>query len=821
VLTVADDPVPGVTVVVLGVVRPTVAGDGISTRALASGETDSRGRFDLSVTVEDGELLTHGNAPAAVLVAQFEEGFTDSAFGARPGRWFGTTGLGADALTGETEVRLDHELLYGGWDTPFDGTDVTAWRQLDRSEPSRQRLGLEVRGRPLRNGAEYEREWGRGQLSVMLPDDRPEAVRVAYPGSNRFQPDYATTAALEDGRLWGEPTAVGAAGGGWSRFSIAAAYAEAADGPLAAPLVALFGADSFSALTDERRRQFESGTVWSELDDELQGLFISVFGQVAGDLGTAVSAASVAKDAVEYAYDQLDVPKSESDPGYVGNGGGSRDWDPNRFDTVPGSWPAVPDQQAVTHRLDVTADTERAANRQPVRLQGAWETEADGARLDLGFSVDFARTGPDLTAAEGESETATPSETPTPTATPTASIAGRWAQRAADAGNTGYSPTTGPDGELEQAWSFNAGGYYDPLFGAHYAPVTDGERLYVPTEYGPLLAVRPDGSPEWRFSEPRAPNGVEPAGIAVDDERVYMTMQETTTPAVSDRPAVYAVSKADGSPDWRYWFPDIEFSGRSSRLAPPTLAGDTLFVFGLAEDADPAGRSPLLALDPASGEVRWRVEVPGVWGFTDFAPAVADGAVLVHTRNRLSAYRPADGEQLWSFEVQGVSRVVTAGETALVLGTPPDVEGSGVLAYDLAASGSPAESEARRWAAFTDDPTVELDQLTVDPEEGVVYVTQKGSLEPDRLHALDLADGRLRDSYTRESVGAGGDPLVHPVLTEDVVYFGDPYGTLVGIDQATGETRFEVEHGGIDSYPVAVGSHLYTAGERLRAWKPG
>jgi len=177
-------------------------------------------------------------------------------------------------------------------------------------------------------------------------------------------------------------------------------------------------------------------------------------------------------------------------------------------------------------------------------------------------------------------------------------------------------------------------------------------------------------------------------GLAVDDERVYMTMRETTTPSVDSQPAIYAVFKDDGEPDWRYRFPDVEFGGRYSRLSQSTLE---MYAFAYAPRKFEGHTSPLVAIDVGEGEVEWRQQDTGAFRLSsnDFAPAVANRAVFVKTRDKMHAYDAISGEPLWESDVTGgASRVTVTGNTAMVLGSAPDTDESGLLGYDISSVSS-------------------------------------------------------------------------------------------------------------------------------------
>ena len=75
-------------------------------------------------------------------------------------------------------------------------------------------------------------------------------------------------------------------------------------------------------------------------------------------------------------------------------------------------------------------------------------------------------------------------------------------------------------------------------------------------------------------------------------------------------------------------------------FSSPALAGGTIYVGN-----DGQHRSSLHAIDPATGEVKWKFTVPNQIFST---PAVRDGAVYFHSRDdHVYALAAADGRLLW------------------------------------------------------------------------------------------------------------------------------------------------------------------------------
>lgn len=847
---VNGDPVPGATVAAMGVVETE---DDREARVLGHGRADGDGRFDLPLELGDEEsVVSTASANDVVVLAQVTVE-SDGPWGSAPvaaGSWFGTIGLSrSDALVRqvETRVTLANQLLLDGWESSLNHTDLSVWRTISSEDPGRQRLAIELRGKH-RNRLYVDERRGettetirapvyRGELSVQVPEDEYDRVRVEYPDDGLFDPGVARPEHLPsttDPSKWWE-----AEGDRWTRGTpLSELFEGTLEEPFLPPLYRFFGEDGFDPFTESDGQSRSNGQGLADLSDEMKSLLFNVFGEFPGVVGAAATVAGFLDTLGSYALDELAVPADTESGQAIGNGrtpetsvNASR----NAFDTVSTPWAFDFDDgqasnlkhrpPAVVHEVDLRVDVESGSNRQEIVAKGVWETETSpGARLLHGMTVDFGRVTPPETAIEAPEETTGTTSTTSTTAGAT-EIRGKWPQPRADARNTGHVGTAGPDGTADRVWRFDAdrSDETEGHFGTHYPPITDGERLYVATEYGPVLALGPDRSIDWQFTQPRARNGVEPSGIAVDDEHVYVTMEETTTNTVDDRPAVYAVSREDGSgpPEWTYRFPDLEFTGRRSAVTPPTVANGMVYAFGIAPESSngPAGTSPLAAIDAETGDEKWRRTVTGVRRYEAgaFPPAVTDDAVFLNTTESFHALDPRTDDPLWEAEenaVSGYSPVTVVDDTAVLIGTPPD-GGTALFGYDV--SNVDSGVVTRRWIDFEDTYDYEPSAVTVHPGSNTAYVAETHPRKRGRLHAVDLGDGEVLDTYGHD--GIGGDRLVVPAVTDDVVYFGDPYGTVVGLDRETGRARFELEHGGILETVTPAGDRLYTGGDYLTAWE--
>ncbi|MFH5924290.1 PQQ-binding-like beta-propeller repeat protein [Roseomonas xinghualingensis] len=173
------------------------------------------------------------------------------------------------------------------------------------------------------------------------------------------------------------------------------------------------------------------------------------------------------------------------------------------------------------------------------------------------------------------------------------------------------------------------------------------------------------------------------------------------------------------------------------------------------------GMAEVLALDPGTGEVRWRVSTPAP---TRGAPTVAGGRIFVPTvENQLLALSTEDGRRLWVYRGQPVA--------AVPLGLPaPAVEGDTVV------------------AGF---PSGELAALRT--ADGRVNWTES------------LAAGQnARRGGIAELAGVAG----MPVISDGRVIAAGQAGTSLSVDLRSGRRLWERDVGSTQS-PAVVGEWIF------------
>jgi outer membrane protein assembly factor BamB len=286
---------------------------------------------------------------------------------------------------------------------------------------------------------------------------------------------------------------------------------------------------------------------------------------------------------------------------------------------------------------------------------------------------------------------------------------------------------------------------------------------------GVVFAVRAtDGAQVW--VRPFAP--YEPILTAIRDGVVFGGTVDG---------AQVVLRASDGGTVWRT-------ASRGIASAPPTLAGDTLYV---ASDA-------LLALKVSDGSLRWQRSQPE--HLADHAPVVANGVVYVGS-SAVYAYRAADGMPLWHAVIgDGMNAPVLVGDvvyagseqhnwlvalnrsngatiwahrTGAGVTLPTVVDGTIYLGSDTV-SALRTHDGTSRWSHPV-QPSVLAAPIA---RAGVAYAATAGNFDhPSHVLALRADDGALIWEY---EVGPNlyYSPLLNPTVSRGVACFALPADRL-------------------------------------------
>lgn len=364
-----------------------------------------------------------------------------------------------------------------------------------------------------------------------------------------------------------------------------------------------------------------------------------------------------------------------------------------------------------------------------------------------------------------DSATATPTEAPgTATATEASGTAeprpldDEWSAYGYDLGNSGFNPESGPVTGRDVQWSQAVAG--DNTLPE---PAVTADRVLVASDTYLYAIDRGDGTLDWRtdlgietyFYTPAvaddvvyavgrglsgAYKGTDTPGrlaafdLATGDQRWSREAYVTSSPVVHDGRIHYAASTADhgyvraaatddGSQVWEYPFAGPEVT--SASLGTPALDDDTLYATGTV--GGDAGR--VLALDPAAGSERWRLETDAALELTPVCsdgdlflsdeagtlyavdtasgstrwttdlpdvppskPTVGNGLIYVLSDDHLHAIDRSDGTRRWTSEIGPVQSTITLTTDAVYVG------GNDMDAFD-------ATTGERRWQRAIDGYT--------------------------------------------------------------------------------------------------------------------
>lgn len=319
----------------------------------------------------------------------------------------------------------------------------------------------------------------------------------------------------------------------------------------------------------------------------------------------------------------------------------------------------------------------------------------------------------------------------------------------------------GGSAELVPRWRLQTG---SAVVGS---PRVEGGDLVVATRAGSVVSVDAgSGRARWRF-ETGERVGAPPV---VAGGLVYVS---TEIPGTSEG-TVFAVDARTGAEQWR--FPTTPAPAR----AP--AAGGGLVVIGTGDAGD------IVALDGASGEVRWRRAVPGV-----VALSAGPGVVVAATSEGLRVLDAATGGPRWSLATTPAPEAPVAVAGDLVV-----ADNGGALVAGLGTGdGSP------QWQLPLDG-----DVLRPPAVAGNVAVV----ITAGDLVALDLRSGELR--WQDE----GGDGV--EAATDGALVARTGGGHLILLDAATGQDRGQAAIGDDVAAPPAVaGGRAYVAsGDTVTAY---
>lgn len=316
--------------------------------------------------------------------------------------------------------------------------------------------------------------------------------------------------------------------------------------------------------------------------------------------------------------------------------------------------------------------------------------------------------------------------------------------------------------------------------------------------------------PAWTES---LPHSHLPTTPAIGPSRLYMSIgNHASTPAAM---RVVAFSLADGALQWERSLP---YAGSTT----PTLALDgegrtTVFALSGQDKSNTGpGNGAVLALDPVTGDTRWRWTVNRS---LSGPVVVADGRIYVHNTSygeaAVHALDATTGTELWRFDAGSV------------LHRAPTVAENRVFT---------SSGRNRLTAVRADDGSVEWEVKTngdgtrpvVDAKRGHIFMGHQNGLEAfcastgDRSWHLQTSTATTdEEDYLGVTTGpVVADALLFVQTSDTSPYAIGDLGHLHGVDPATGEVQWSLEDGRPASRAIGAGETALLA-RHLPSQEPG
>ncbi|PGF14430.1 hypothetical protein CP556_21460 [Natrinema sp. CBA1119] len=449
--------------------------------------------------------------------------------------------------------------------------------------------------------------------------------------------------------------------------------------------------------------------------------------------------------------------------------------------------------------------------------------------------------------------------------------AGTWPGSAYDSATTAYNPTaappTGDQGTTLDWWkTFETAPASEPA--------SDGDRLYVSADNEVIAFNAETLDPEWRYNDgdlfrdqpviagPFVLAFEQESGYSNTIDRLHVIEAESGSrrwdtsvsagahlPVVDEETAylatpgtVKAYNLASGSLNWQFDLPEVA-------SAQPALTEDRLFV--LTEDGEGygTGKADLYALDPETGNARWRARI----GDGNGQCVVADDQrVYATTTNGGVTALTHNGDEQWTHNESADNyEYLVANETLVYVTT---TNGAGVTALEKstgnrawresemgAASSLPSVTDAGVLIGTVNREVLLLDADTGDilwrrvhddvvdgqiPIDETVYVAGGSTLrahiagtaegvEPPRIPTL----GWATDGYDAGQTGGteGDGPTDEPEILWDQT-FDHSETTPPATD---GDTAY-IAAGDLKAVDLRTGESVWTydEGDTFQTWQP-
>ena len=298
------------------------------------------------------------------------------------------------------------------------------------------------------------------------------------------------------------------------------------------------------------------------------------------------------------------------------------------------------------------------------------------------------------------------------------------------------------------------------------APIVADGSLYYTSKGGTYALDTATGEIQWAKTSRAGREISSYFAPALSDDLLFVSGNVD-----NDTYGVFALSTADGSVQWSLETAD---EGRIENNSQPVVADGTLYVGG-NYDTESEGGGNLYALDPATGDERWRYVSPSDDIIS--APAVTGSTAVVYLgTDGIAAVEVADGSERWRAPSSS-GRWDTGLPTPAIAGDTVYVQAGDLYAFDVETGeqrwvqenlelniARPAVDTGRvyigttgRSASTTDDENVVIDSTTVLPAR--LYALESGgeSVPDVRIDAPDQPSVGTDNSFTAQ-LPDGFDP---------------------------------------------------------------
>jgi outer membrane protein assembly factor BamB/tetratricopeptide (TPR) repeat protein len=328
-----------------------------------------------------------------------------------------------------------------------------------------------------------------------------------------------------------------------------------------------------------------------------------------------------------------------------------------------------------------------------------------------------------------------------------------WPQFRYDDANSGHGlGNTGPDGDIEQRWSFETGA---EVFSS---PAVVSGTVYLGSNDNKVYAIDAmDGTEQWTFQT----DGKVRSSPAVVDGTVYVGSNDHN---------VYALNAQNGTERWRFQTDGIVFSS-------PAVMDGTVYVGSYDGN--------LYAINTENGAQQWSSR----GGTLRMSPAVVDSTVQLGP----AAFDAVNGTTQWTSQGdnQYCSSPAVADETVYY----GDI--GGVMYAINAADGT------EQWT-FQADLSADMcsSPAVVD---GTIYVGDYYG----NVYAIDATDGTEQWTFR-----IGRRVFSSPAVVDGTVYIGSNDNKVYAIDATDGTEQWTFQTDGkVRSSPAVVGGTVYVGSE--------